>query len=73
MIVHAGILFGAALLGGVMNAVAGGGSFLTFPALIVAGIAPISATDTALSSANNIFLSLSTEPADRARASSSSK
>jgi uncharacterized membrane protein YfcA len=46
VIVHAGLLFGAALLGGVMNAVAGGGSFLTFPALIVAGIPPISANAT---------------------------
>ena len=46
MIVHAGLLFGVALLGGVMNAVAGGGSFLTFPALIVAGVPPISANAT---------------------------
>src|ERR671936_2419759 len=46
VIVHAGILFGAALLGGVMNAVAGGGSFLTFPALIVTGVPPIAANAT---------------------------
>jgi uncharacterized membrane protein YfcA len=48
VIVHAdaGILFGAALIGGVMNAVAGGGSFLTFPTLILAGVPPISANAT---------------------------
>ena len=46
MIVHATILFVAALLGGVMNAVAGGGSFLTFPALITTGVPPISANAT---------------------------
>jgi uncharacterized protein len=46
VIAHAGILFGAALLGGAMNAVAGGGSFLTFPSLILAGVPPISANAT---------------------------
>jgi uncharacterized protein len=46
VIVHAGILFVAALVGGVMNAVAGGGSFLTFPTLIVTGVPPISANAT---------------------------
>jgi uncharacterized membrane protein YfcA len=46
VIVHIGILFVAALVGGVMNAVAGGGSFLTFPTLIVTGVPPISANAT---------------------------
>jgi uncharacterized protein len=46
VIVHATILFVAALLGGIMNAVAGGGSFLTFPTLIVTGVPPIAANAT---------------------------
>jgi uncharacterized membrane protein YfcA len=42
-------LFFAALVAGVINSVAGGGSFLTFPALLVSGISPIvaNATNTA--------------------------
>ena len=36
----------AALLAGALNAVAGGGSFLTFPALIAAGVPPIAANAT---------------------------
>jgi len=36
----------AALLAGALNAVAGGGSFLTFPALIWAGVPPIAANAT---------------------------
>jgi uncharacterized protein len=36
----------AALLAGAMNSVAGGGSFLSFPALLVAGVPPISANAT---------------------------
>src|SRR5690349_573456 len=43
---EAGLLFGAAALGGALNSVAGGGSFLTFPALIFAGVNPISANAT---------------------------
>lgn len=42
----AGLLFGAAGLGGALNSVAGGGSFLTFPALIFAGVDPICANAT---------------------------
>jgi len=34
-------LAGAGLLAGAMNAVAGGGSFVTFPALVVAGLPPV--------------------------------
>lgn len=36
----------AGLLGGMLNAVAGGGSFITLPALIFAGVPPISANAT---------------------------
>jgi uncharacterized protein len=39
-------LFLAAALGGALNAVAGGGSFLTLPALIVAGVSPVVANAT---------------------------
>ncbi len=41
-----GVLFFAAILGGALNAVAGGGSFLTFPALLFVGVPPISANTT---------------------------
>src|SRR6266700_2016423 len=40
------ILFIAAVLGGALNSVAGGGSFLTFPSLIFAGVQPIQANAT---------------------------
>ena len=40
------LLCAAAAAAGVLNAVAGGGSFLTFPALLFAGIAPIPANAT---------------------------
>jgi len=40
------LLGGAALLAGALNAVAGGGSFLTFPALIFTGSAPLVANAT---------------------------
>lgn len=39
-------LFIAGFLGGVINAIAGGGSFITFPALLFVGIPPISANAT---------------------------
>jgi uncharacterized membrane protein YfcA len=45
-VVQAIILFGAALLGGALNAVAGGGSFIGFPALLLTGVAPINANAT---------------------------
>ena len=41
------ILFIAGLIGGVMNAVAGGGTFVTFPALVFTGIPPVAANATA--------------------------
>jgi hypothetical protein len=40
------VLFVAAAIGGAMNAVAGGGSFLTLPALIVSGVSPVVANAT---------------------------
>jgi uncharacterized membrane protein YfcA len=39
-------LLGAGFLGGVLNSIAGGGSFITFPALIFVGVTPISANAT---------------------------
>ncbi len=44
-------LFFAGILGGVINSIAGGGSFITFPALMFVGIPPI------LASATNTFAS----------------
>ncbi len=46
MIVELLFLFGAGFLGGVVNAIAGGGSFITFPALLFVGVPPISANAT---------------------------
>ena len=43
---NAALLFGAALLGGAMNAVAGGGSFIAFPTLLFTGVPPIPANAT---------------------------
>ena len=40
------LLLGSAFGAGVLNAVAGGGSFLTFPALVAAGVPPIAANAT---------------------------
>jgi uncharacterized membrane protein YfcA len=39
-------LFAAGFFGGVLNSVAGGGSFITFPALLFVGVSPISANAT---------------------------
>ncbi len=38
---HYLLLVAAGLLGGLMNAIAGGGSFVTFPALVFAGLPPV--------------------------------
>ncbi|MEH6471422.1 MAG: sulfite exporter TauE/SafE family protein [Halopseudomonas sp.] len=46
MIFELFFLFLAGLFGGVINSVAGGGSFITFPALLFVGISPISANAT---------------------------
>jgi uncharacterized protein len=40
------VLFVAAMVGGALNAVAGGGSFVAFPALLFTGVPPISANAT---------------------------
>jgi uncharacterized membrane protein YfcA len=40
------LLFLAAAAGGALNAVAGGGSFIAFPALLFAGVAPVTANAT---------------------------
>ena len=46
MLVELLFLFGAGFFGGVLNSIAGGGSFITFPALLFVGVAPISANAT---------------------------
>lgn len=43
---HLPLLAGAAFAAGVLNAIAGGGSFLTFPALVFTGVPPIVANAT---------------------------
>lgn len=43
---HAAFLFVAGALGGALNAVAGGGSFIAFPALLFSGVAPVPANAT---------------------------
>src|SRR5260370_42491226 len=40
------ILFGAALIAGALNSVAGGGSFISFPALVSTGVPYINANTT---------------------------
>lgn len=40
------LLLGASILGGTLNGVAGGGSFITFPSLIYVGVPPIQANAT---------------------------
>ncbi|MGI9571468.1 MAG: sulfite exporter TauE/SafE family protein [Desulfobulbia bacterium] len=40
------LLFMAGLFGGMLNSIAGGGTFITFPALLFAGVPPISANAT---------------------------
>ena len=40
------LLFAAGLFGGVLNAIAGGGSFITFPALLFVSVPPLSANAT---------------------------
>src|SRR5204863_2086826 len=39
-------LFAAGALGGALNAVAGGGSFIAFPALLFSGVGPVAANAT---------------------------
>ncbi len=45
-LLNASLIFTAALLAGAMNAVAGGGSFIAFPALLFTGLPPIPANAT---------------------------
>jgi hypothetical protein len=40
------LIIAAGLLGGALNAIAGGGSFITLPALLLAGLSPITANAT---------------------------
>ena len=40
------LLFAAGFAGGGLNSLAGGGSFVTFPALLFAGVPPVSANAT---------------------------
>jgi len=37
------LLVGAGVLGGAANAIAGGGTFFTFPALLAVGVPPVAA------------------------------
>jgi uncharacterized protein len=46
LIPHPVFLFFAAFVAGILNAVAGGGSFISFPALLFTGMAPIAANAT---------------------------
>ncbi|MBL4835347.1 MAG: sulfite exporter TauE/SafE family protein [Pseudomonas sp.] len=43
---HMALIIGGGFAGGAMNALAGGGTFFSFPALLAAGIAPVSANAT---------------------------
>jgi uncharacterized membrane protein YfcA len=43
---HIALLFGAALIAGALNSIAGGGSFLSFPLLLVLGIPSVNANAT---------------------------
>jgi uncharacterized membrane protein YfcA len=40
------LLLGSSILAGALNAVSGGGSFLTFPSLLIAGALPVNANAT---------------------------
>lgn len=46
MLTESFLLFVAGFLGGVVNSIAGGGSFITFPALLFVGVPPLSANAT---------------------------
>ena len=51
------LLFAAGFAGGMLNSIAGGGSFITFPALLFAGVPPISANATNTFSSCSGYLS----------------
>ena len=46
MLIDVIFLFMAGLVGGVLNSIAGGGSFITFPALVFVGVPPLMANAT---------------------------
>ncbi|WP_180800339.1 sulfite exporter TauE/SafE family protein [Vibrio parahaemolyticus] len=46
MLLELALLFAAGMVGGIMNSIAGGGSFITFPALMALGVPPIMANAT---------------------------
>lgn len=46
MTVHLPLLLAAAFFAGALNAMAGGGTFLTLPALMLVGIPPVAANAT---------------------------
>ena len=46
MLAHYGLLVVAGLIAGTMNAIAGGGSFIGFPAMVLAGLPPVAANAT---------------------------
>jgi uncharacterized protein len=57
MIDNVWLVTGAAALGaGVLNAIAGGGSFLTFPALVFAGLPPLAANATSAAAVSPGYL-----------------
>lgn len=47
-LVDYGVLFGAGLIGGVVNSVASGGSFFTYPAMLAVGMTPLQAATSTL-------------------------
>lgn len=46
MLLELTLLFAAGVIGGIMNSIAGGGSFVTFPALMAVGVPPVVANAT---------------------------
>lgn len=46
MLLELTLLFAAGVIGGIMNSIAGGGSFVTFPALMAVGVPPVIANAT---------------------------
>jgi uncharacterized membrane protein YfcA len=57
MIDNVWLVTGAAALGaGILNAIAGGGSFLTFPALVFAGVPPLAANATSAAAVSPGYL-----------------
>ena len=61
------LLLGAGLLGGVINSVSSGGSFITYPALLLVGLAPIEAAATTLAALTPANLAAVPEYRDEVR------